>query len=61
MITDLALLSQYELTAERSARTRGCLALLYRTGNFDPERVSRFGKKAEKTAGAFDFSFREMA
>ena len=41
----LGTLSQYDLTAERSARTRGAL-LCYRAGTFDTERVSRFGEKA---------------
>lgn len=47
----LGTLSQYDLTAERSARTRGAAALLYRAGTFETERVSRFGEKAEETAG----------
>ena len=47
----LGTLAQYELTADRSARTRG--ALLYIPGISDLEGVSWFRKKAGKTAGAF--------
>ena len=43
----LGTLAQYELTADRSARTRGALLC------YTAQGVSWFRKKAGKTAGAF--------
>ena len=37
----LGTLAQYELTADRSARTRS-FTLLYSSGTSDPEGISRF-------------------
>lgn len=36
----LSTLAQYELTADRSARTRGGFALLYSAGTFNFEGIS---------------------
>ena len=50
----LGTLAQYELTADRSARTRGALLCYTAQGLLILKGISQVLKKSGKTAGAFD-------